>query len=146
MALSPNVVVVNPGELVTAAHLNNIRSNLVNFDALLARLQADAGWTVLTNPTGFTGTIAYRTVGAQVYVIVNLQRSGGNFAETDVTLGTLPAGRRPTTSPATASYVSSPRAVGRVYVTTTGEIHADPLGMNTGGLLAASITFPIALP
>lgn len=32
MALSPNVVVVAPGELITAAHLNNIRSNLDRLD------------------------------------------------------------------------------------------------------------------
>jgi hypothetical protein len=32
MALIPNVVVVAPGELITAAHLNNIRSNLDRLD------------------------------------------------------------------------------------------------------------------
>jgi hypothetical protein len=32
MALSPNVVMVAPGELITAAHLNNIRSNLDRLD------------------------------------------------------------------------------------------------------------------
>jgi len=32
MALNPNVVVVAPGDLITAAHINNIRANLVNFD------------------------------------------------------------------------------------------------------------------
>lgn len=32
MALSPNVVVVAPGELITAAHVNNIRSNLDRLD------------------------------------------------------------------------------------------------------------------
>jgi hypothetical protein len=34
MALSPDVVVVAPGELITAAHLNNIRANLVGLDTL----------------------------------------------------------------------------------------------------------------
>jgi len=33
MALSPDVVVVAPGELITAAHINNIRANLVGLDA-----------------------------------------------------------------------------------------------------------------
>jgi hypothetical protein len=32
MALSPNVPVVNPGELITSAHINNIRSNLDRLD------------------------------------------------------------------------------------------------------------------
>lgn len=32
MALSPNVVVVAPGELITAAHLNNVRANLDRLD------------------------------------------------------------------------------------------------------------------
>ena len=32
MALNPNVVVVNPGELITADHLNKIRSNLDRLD------------------------------------------------------------------------------------------------------------------
>ena len=36
MALNPNVVVVAPNELITATHLNNIRSNLLNFDTAIA--------------------------------------------------------------------------------------------------------------
>jgi hypothetical protein len=32
MALSPNVVVVAPGDLITAAHLNNVRANLDRLD------------------------------------------------------------------------------------------------------------------
>lgn len=32
MALSPNVVVVNPGDLIASAHLNNIRANLDRID------------------------------------------------------------------------------------------------------------------
>lgn len=32
MALSPDVVVVAPGELITSAHINNIRANLIRID------------------------------------------------------------------------------------------------------------------
>lgn len=46
MALNPNVVVVAPGELITAVHLNNIRSNLDRIDVLATGKVAKTGDTM----------------------------------------------------------------------------------------------------
>jgi hypothetical protein len=56
MALSPNVVVVNPGELITSTHLNNIRANLDRIDVLVGTRQSQGG--------PFSGVVAGATTDA----------------------------------------------------------------------------------
>jgi hypothetical protein len=59
MALSPNVVVVAPGELITANHLNNVRSNLDRIDNRVTAAHTSGTWTpTITGMTIGTGGTA----------------------------------------------------------------------------------------
>lgn len=66
MALSPNVVVVAPGDLITAAHLNNVRSNLDRLDT--TKLSLTGGTLSGTVTVGATPEATTPTAGADVNV------------------------------------------------------------------------------
>lgn len=59
MALSPNVVVVAPGDLITAAHLNNVRANLDRLDTTKLSLTGGA----VTGLTSFAGSLRIARTG-----------------------------------------------------------------------------------
>lgn len=73
MALNPNVVVVNPGDLITAQHLNNIRSNL---DRLDTQRLPNFGTTAHSGGIDLAGSLTVG-VNATVTGFVNV---GGNPA------------------------------------------------------------------
>lgn len=70
MALNPNVVVVAPGELITATHLNNIRSNLIRIDddpkarGVVAYAQATADQSGITVESNLASCTAVFTAVA----------------------------------------------------------------------------------
>lgn len=68
MALNPNVVVVSPGELITAEHLNNIRANLDRLDTTKLALTGGtvSGNVSLLGQVWHGGSPASQQVGVQV--------------------------------------------------------------------------------
>jgi hypothetical protein len=79
MALSPNVVVVAPGDLITAAHLNNVRANLDRLDTtklstaggtLTGGIVVGGGVTVGAAPSATVPGVSI-TVGGRVWTAVD---------------------------------------------------------------------------
>lgn len=147
MALSPNVVVVNPGELVTAAHLNNIRSNLIRNDDRITDLMSDTGTVAITLHANFTGTLAYRRFGVAAIVQISVTKTGANISNTPITFGTLPAGEgvRPTTAVEALLRVSAPADSQRVTINPDGTITAPSLTINGTAFAWGHVSYPASV-
>ena len=98
MALSPNVVVVATGDLITAQHLNNVRSNLDRIDNRVTAAHRSGTWTPsLTGMNigsgggaGLSASYAY-TDGILAIDVVAVMGSTGASVTGAITF-TLPAG------------------------------------------------------
>lgn len=133
MALSPNVVVVAPGDLITAVHLNNVRSNLDRLDTdklsksggtMTGNINMGGGaFTIVgvPNPTG-AGYVANKTYvdSTTVSQVTNstmagqLTIGGAPDAATPVAgILLLPVGQMNVVTPATATAGQANLALGR---------------------------------
>lgn len=80
MALNPNVVVVAPGDLITAQHLNNVRSNLDRLDTAKV---SDTG-DVMTGPLTATQFVASDAAGASRFdghLVIGTVAIGSNLSD-----------------------------------------------------------------
>lgn len=140
MALIPNVVVVNPGELITAAHLNNIRANLDRLDTTKLAL---AGGVLSGNlqlggdPTGLVAGLLFRTDGVMISRVqgsaattpnLQLHRAGaptGDVGSVFVDFRRIAAATGVTVNVGSIQLASGP---GTAYVTTSDERLKDDAG------------------
>src|SRR6188768_852208 len=88
MALSPDVPVVAPLELITAAHLNAIRSNLATHDTEIESALNDGAdaVTALTIPAA-QGTVAAQTITVSTSTTLVWTFPGGSWTPGIITTG-----------------------------------------------------------
>ena len=85
MAFNPNVVLVAPGDLITAQHLNNVRANLDRLDTTKA-LTSDVVLKAGSTMTGALIVVSDGSTNTGIYLAVNgLYRS---YVTTPVTVST----------------------------------------------------------